>query len=191
MSDATPNPAHDVAYTLGKIESSTTDIAENVRALRIDMSNLATRLASTEKAVAEIQAERGIMMPDYLQFVHKVRNHMQVATAVATSAAKLAETVEHLVAEVAALKTWQTDSTSSRKVLGKYTTAVWSVVSLVAIVAASFVTYYLSEARNDKRQQQLIQIQQSQRDSRQDSRDTRQNSRDAQQDTRQDTQQQR
>lgn len=46
--------------------------------MRSDLGSLAQRLGSVEKQVAEIQAERSVLLPDYKTFRSKVSAHIEV-----------------------------------------------------------------------------------------------------------------
>ena len=79
MSDTTDGNRD--AFLLGKIEATVSATAEDVRAIRNDVGAHAGRLIEIEKNVAAIVAERGVMVPAYLQFVQKVHDHLGIDAA--------------------------------------------------------------------------------------------------------------
>jgi hypothetical protein len=62
---------------LGDMHATIRSIDQNVSAMRGEFSTMAARLGEVETDLAAIKAERSAMLPEYLAFIHKVRNHLQ------------------------------------------------------------------------------------------------------------------
>ena len=77
----THNSAATDSFLLGKIEATVTSTAEDVKAIRIDMGDLAKRLAGVEQRVGEIEAEREVLVPQYTRWKHEISNQVQILNA--------------------------------------------------------------------------------------------------------------
>ena len=68
------------AFLLGEIKATVVATAEDVRAVRLDIGSIATRLSAAEKAIGEIKAERAATLPDSQAFRTRVESIVAMNT---------------------------------------------------------------------------------------------------------------